>query len=830
MYTDQSFRAVLQALQTGEHGLSLQQVESVREKTGWNELPRKRRSLVLLFLRQFHSVLIYILFGALILSLAIPLLEGHAWTLESVLDAIVILAILLLNALLGFVQEYKADQAIVMLEHLTAPTARVRREGKLQIIPSRELVPGDIVLIEAGDKLSADGRLISESHLQCNESSLTGESSVVDKTADPLQGENLPLGDRRNMVFAGTLVTRGVGEMVVTATALGTEIGKIANLVSQTRMPETPLAHRMNQLSMLLGIVVLSLSSVVVLVSWLQGRPFWTILLTGASLAVSAVPEGLPAVVTVSLALGVRRMIRHHTLVRRLDALETLGSVTVICADKTGTITENKMRVVETWVDATEDTPLLAEIAASCNHAHLPDIGDPTEIGLLAFAEEQKVARLPIDREEVPFSSEDKYMQTVHGRRSYLKGAPEVIVRLCQTDAPLMHQRNAAFAQKGLRVLACAVLEQGEKIPRLVGLIALTDPPRATVKAAIAEAGRAGIRTIMITGDNLETALAIAAQVGIKGKGMLGEELDNLTSAKLRARLRTVSVFARVSPKHKLQILKALEEGGAIVAMSGDGVNDAPALKGANVGIAMGKVGTDVAREAASIVLTDDDYATIVAAVREGRRIYDNIRKFVLFLVRANFDEILFLLLTTFMGLPLPYLPLHILWINLMTDSLPALALGMEPAEKDIMLRPPRDPKEHIFAGQSGILILATLIGTAVVLLPFLFFLNHQTDLVRTRTVILSVAIVFEMFLAYSSRSNRPFWTLRFFGNPWLLGALLIPMMLHALLLYTPLSGVFDLVALSWRDVVLVFVISFTGFLAFEATKVVLGKGQRTKD
>jgi len=726
MYIDTAPGAVLRALTTNVEGLAAAQVEAVRARSGWNELPRKKRSLLFLFLRQFHSVLIYILFGALILSLAIPLMEGHLWSVESVLDSVVILAILLLNALLGFVQEYKADQAIRLLEKLTSPTVRVRRDGKEQIIPSRELVPGDIVIIEAGDKLSADGRIILESHLQCNEASLTGESVVADKTAEALAGGDLPIGDRRNMAFAGTLVTRGSGEMVVTAIALQTEIGKIANLVAQTRMPETPLALRMNQLSAMLGTVVVILSGIVVAVSWAQGRAFWSILLTGASLAVSAVPEGLPAVVTVSLALGVRRMVKHHALVRRLDALETLGSVTVICADKTGTITENAMHVVETWTERSADAPLLAQIAASCNRASLPDIGDPTEIGLLAFAKERKAKRLPIDEEQVPFSSEDKYMQTKHGTRSFLKGAPEVIARLCRIDVASMQAHTAAFAQRGLRVLACAVLDAGKKTPRFVGLIALTDPPRATVKAAIREAERAGIRTIMITGDNLETALAIAGQIGIKGKGMLGEEIDSLKPSALRARLRTVGVFARVSPKHKLQILEALRKGGAIVAMSGDGVNDAPALKGAHVGVAMGKVGTDVAREAASIVLTDDDYATIVAAVREGRCIYDNIRKFVLFLVRANFDEILLIFLTSLAGLPLPYLPLHIFWINLMTDGLPALALSMEPAERDIMQRPPRDPAEHIFAGQAGILIIATLIGMAVTFLPFLFLLDHR--------------------------------------------------------------------------------------------------------
>ncbi|PIR52704.1 hypothetical protein COU76_05095, partial [Candidatus Peregrinibacteria bacterium CG10_big_fil_rev_8_21_14_0_10_49_10] len=681
MYALETVAEVLKNLQTSSEGLSDANIRAAQQKYGANALPVQTRSRLVLFMQQFQDSMVYILLVAFLLSLVAPFFEHGPLTLESFLDAIVIFAILILNAVLGFVQEFKAEEAIAMLEKLTSPHVRVRRNGTEQIMDSCDLVPGDIVILEAGDRVSADGRLIAESHLRVNESSLTGESNAVDKDTGPLSRE-VPLAERINMLFSGTVVTRGSGEYVVTATGLRTEIGKIAKLVSETELPETPLQKRMEQLGTLLGSFVIVLCLIVVVIGMLEGSPFLEMLLVGISLAVSAVPEGLPAVVTVCLAMGVRRMVSQHALVRRLDALETLGSVTVICADKTGTITENRMKVVQSWVprEDAEEKHLLLQIGASCNRAVLPNLGDPTEVGLLEAAEEAHVMRLPIDEEDVPFTSEEKYMQTRHGDRSFLKGAPEKIVDLCtDVQSDLVMQKNEEFAKEGLRVLACAV-RQGEAV-RFVGLIAMEDPPRTTVTAAIQEAKDAGIRTMMITGDNLQTAVAIARQVGIEGDAIEGKELDKIPAKKLREYVKTISVYARVSPEHKLQILKALQENGEIVAMSGDGVNDAPALKGAHVGVAMGKVGTEVAREASSVVLADDEYATIVAAVREGRRIYDNIRKFVVFLLRANFDELLFIMTTLLLKLPLPYLPIHILWLNLMTDGLPALALGMEKAE-----------------------------------------------------------------------------------------------------------------------------------------------------
>ncbi len=816
--SDQAFKK----LKSSVEGLSSNEVEIRRKMYGLNELPTKKRSLLLLFLSQFHDVMVYILFVALGISLLMPFLEngGHPHV-GAFLDAGVIAAILVLNAILGFVQEYKAEEAIASLKKLTSPHTRVRRAGVEQIINSNELLPGDIMILESGDKISADARIISESHLEVNESSLTGESHTVDKSIEAITSKKkLPLADQRNMVFSGTLVTNGYAECVVTAIATETEIGKIAELVSETEFPETPLQQRMAGLGRMLGAVVLALCMLVFAVGIFEHMPFVEILLIAVSLAVSAVPEGLPAVVTVCMAMGVRRMAKQNALVRRLETLETLGSVSVICADKTGTITENKMAVVETWLNSEKfDEKHLGQIVASCNRARLPNIGDPTEVGLLEFAEKVGSDRLPIDDEEVPFSSEVKYMQVRCGDRVLLKGAPEKIFALAIDETEEILQANSQLASKGLRVLACAE-KIGEDI-HFVGLVAMEDPPRTTVKQAIAEAKTAGIRTIMITGDNPETALSIAKQVDIKGTAMHGSEIDQLTPEQFTDAIEDVSVFARVSPAHKLKILDALQESGEIVAMTGDGVNDAPALKGAHVGVAMGKVGTEVAREASSIVLADDHFGTIVTAIREGRRIYDNIKKFIVFLLRTNFDELLFITTCIFLRLPLPYLALHILWINLLTDSLPALALGMEKAEKDIMRRPPRDANEHLLEHQWGRLVFAGVFGFGVSFVLYLWLLSIGRPLIEARSVAMTLAILFELFVVISMRSKKPIWSIGFFSNPWMVCAVLVPFALQFLLIFTPLSDVFHLTQIALWEWGLVFAICVGAFIVFELLKLV---------
>jgi len=820
MYISQDINQVLGSLGVTTNGLSDNDIEKRIKQYGYNEFPEKKRSLILLFLSQFNDAMVYILFAALGISIAMPFFENggqpHA---ESFIDAGVIAAILILNAILGFVQEYKAEEAIAMLKKLTAPHSRVRRNGVEAVLESRLVLPGDIIIIEAGDRIAADGRLIRESQIRMNESSLTGETTAVDKTTDALPRGKYPIADQKNMLFAGTLVTNGNGEYVVTSTAIHTELGKIAKLVSDTEFPETPLQRKMKQLGMLLGGVVLFMCAIVFSIGIMREMPVGDILLMAVSLAVSAVPEGLPAVVTVCLAMGVRRMAKANALVRRLESLETLGSVSVICADKTGTITENKMKVMDSWTLKGESEELLAQIGASCNRAQLPDIGDPTEIGLLQFGSQLKADRLEIDTELVPFSSEEKYMQTQHGKQVFLKGAPEKIVELSGKPHEQLLEQNHAFAKKGLRVLACAVSEN-KKI-KIVGLIAMADPPRKTVTSAIEKAANAGIRTVMITGDNLVTAKAIAAKVGIHGEAMHGSELDAISEQDLAAKLTTVSVFARVSPEHKLKILNAFKLRGEIVAMTGDGVNDAPALKGAHVGVAMGKVGTEVAREAASIVLADDKYETMIAAVSEGRRIYDNIKKFVLYLLRANFDELLFIGTALFVGLPLPYLPLHILWINLMTDGLPALALGMEPAEKDIMNRPPRPASEHLLDGEWGRLVFSSFFAFGMAFVFFLWKLSIGLDIVIARTETLTLAVLFELCLAFSTRSRRPIWEIGIFSNRWMIGATLIPFAAQFVLLYSPLRELFHLGYIPIIDWLEIAAMVTFAFLVFEIIKYI---------
>lgn len=802
----------------GMSGLSTHQVAALRAEHGPNALPEPRRSVWRLVGRQFQDVLVWILLGAMVLSAVVPLFEHAPLTAASFLDAYVIGAILVLNAVLGFVQEYRAESAIAALKRMSAHHARVRRDGREQEILAEELVPGDLLLLTAGDRVAADGLLLGQAFLQVDESGLTGESVPVSKGVGPADPA-APLADQLGQVFGGTLVTRGTGTARVTATGPHTETGRIAALVGAAELPATPLQLRLAALGRTLGYAALVVCGVVVAIGVVRGLPPTELLMLGLSLAVSAVPEGLPAVVTVCFALGVRRMAAHDALVRRLDSLETLGCVTVICTDKTGTLTENRMTVVAEWLPEGGDRALLGTALASCNHAVLPELGDPTELAVLRFGERVGGVREPIDQEEVPFTSEVKHMRTRHGGRSFLKGAPERIVPMCAdgADTDVLAQVDRLAAQ-GLRVLAAAVAD-GDGPVRLLGLVGMADPPREGVADAIAQAEAAGIRTIMITGDNRITAQAIAAQVGLGTVGLVGPDLDALDDAGLAAAVADTDVFARVSPEHKIRITRALQARGEVVAMSGDGVNDAPALKAAHVGIAMGLRGTEVAREAASIVLADDHYATIVRAIGEGRRITDNIRKFVVFLLRANFDELLLLLTTVALGWPLPFLPVHILWINLMTDGLPALALGAEPAEPDVMARPPTPPGQPLLAHEWGGLALASVVAFGMTLGFYAWQLEHAPDLDAARSATLTLAIVFELVLAMSARSRLPLWRIDPFGNRWLLGAIAVVLGLHLVLLYTPLAVAFHLVPLGGGEWLRVLVTAAVCGVAFEALK-----------
>jgi Ca2+-transporting ATPase len=712
-------------------GLSEEEAASRLARHGSNTLPdAKRRSLWTIFFGQFADVMILVLLVAAAVSVA---LGEHQ-------DALVIAAIVLLNAAIGFAQEFRTERAIAALRSMATPSSRVRRGGEIQDLPSHQVVPGDVLLLEAGNIIAADLRLIDGAHLRIAEAALTGESQASEKTVQALAESEMALGDRSNMAYKGTIVTYGRGSGIVVATGRQTELGKIATLLGEAKESRTPLQQRLARFGARLTGVLFAVCAVVFAAGLLRGEPVMLMFMTAVSLAVAAMPEALPAVVAISLAIGASRMVRQHALVRNLPAVETLGSITTICTDKTGTLTENRMQA-EAFFAAGSDVPdqeipawqALFRALALNSDASLGKsgkaTGDPTEIALLEAARNHGADRSALEVAypriaEIPFDAERKRMTTLHrvdhACLAYTKGAPEAVLALCltQLDADGEHPLAAsawqeeaeAMAQGGLRVMAIALrrlpelpddLQTVEAGLTLLGLVGLMDPPRREAHAAVSECLTAGITPVMITGDHPATAVAIARRLGILigDAGVLtGTQLAALSEDELRERVESVRVYARVDPAQKIRIVQALQAHGEYVAMTGDGVNDAPALKTANIGIAMGKGGTDVAREAAHMVLLDDNFATIVHAVREGRRIYDNIRKFIKYIMAGNSAEIWVILLAPFVGLPLPLLPIHNLWINLVTDSLPGLALTVESHEPNIMRRPPRRPNESIFA------------------------------------------------------------------------------------------------------------------------------------
>ncbi|MBW8270865.1 cation-translocating P-type ATPase [Caldovatus aquaticus] len=723
---------------------------------GRNELEaRKGRGPLAIFLRQFADFMILLLVAAAGISALIGEIE----------DLVAILAIVVLNAAVGFVQEYRAERALQALKELAAPRARVLRDGQAASVPAAELVPGDLVLLEAGAVVPADLRLVEAVQLRVEEAALTGESQPVEKRTAPLAEADLPLGDRVNMAYSGTVVTYGRGKGLVVATGMATELGRIASLLSATEEGRTPLQQRLAAFGRQLSLLAIAACVAVFLLGVLRGEPLALMFLTAVSLAVAAVPEALPAVVTIGLAIGAQRMVRRNALIRRLPAVETLGSVTVICSDKTGTLTQNRMVAEAFAVDgerraaaperAAEAEPwrsFLWALALNNDAAAGRDgtvTGDPTEVALYLAAREAGVERPALEARaprlaELPFDSERKCMTTLHrapdggGVIAFTKGAPERVIALCTArltaagPAPIEPSALLAEAERmaaeGLRVLAVArrdwpavperlAPETVERDLVFVGLVGLMDPPRPEVPQAVAECRTAGITPVMITGDHPLTARAIALRLGIlegpEGRVLTGRDLARLGPEELAAEAARVRVYARVDPEQKIRIVEALQSRGEFVAMTGDGVNDAPAIKRADIGVAMGRIGTDVTREASDMVLLDDNFATIVAAVREGRRIFDNIRKFIKFVLSGNLGEILVLLAAPLFGLPLPLLPIHILWVNLVTDGLPGLALSAEPEEKGIMERPPRPPGESVFARGVGLHIVwvGTLIG-----------------------------------------------------------------------------------------------------------------------
>ena len=830
------------------------------------------------------------------------------------LDTFAILAIVLLNGIIGFMQEERAERALASLQKLSSPMAKVLRDGKLQLLPAHELVAGDSILLEAGDNVPADCRLLTSYSLQVQEAALTGESVPVDKDANCILQENASLGDRRNMIYMGTVTAAGKATAVVVQTGMKTELGQIAGMLNRSERELTPLQKRLAELGKVLVGTCLLIVVVIFALQVMRGGKVLEVLLVSISLAVAAVPEGLPAVVTMTLALGLQRMVKRHALVRKLPSVETLGSVTVICSDKTGTLTRNEMTVreiitasqsvrvtgagysphgeflridnsdgpkdgkpsVETKINAQDDPELLPLLTASarCNNAtiHQKDgegdgwqvIGDPTEGALRVVAMKAGIqADDSNDRilSEIPFDSNRKTMsvviQSADGRVvMHSKGAPEMILGKCvrerrgDLDVELTAERrreiiktSSQLASRAYRVLALAYRDQtlaGADINEesglvFAGLVGMIDPPRDEAREAVKKCRIAGIRAVMITGDHPETALAIARELHIaddQSRVMSGRELDEATTEQLEKDVESISVFARVSAEHKLRIVKALKARGQIVAMTGDGVNDAPAVKAADIGIAMGVTGTDVTKEASDMILMDDNFASIVSAVEEGRGIFDNIRKFIHFLLSCNTSEVLLMFIAALAGWPVPLMAIQILWINLVTDGLPALALGMEPPEKDIMNRPPGPPEQAVLTKQSGLLILCHgLLIAGVTLTGFwLVYEGEETQLAPARTVTFAVAAFSQLCFAFGCRSHRyTMPELGVFSNGWLFGAVAISVLLQLGIMAIPWTQtVFEVATLSSWEWLLILLLSVIPVTVIELLKIVASYLKRT--
>ncbi|MFA4904915.1 MAG: cation-translocating P-type ATPase [Candidatus Margulisiibacteriota bacterium] len=808
-------------------GLSSGEVQERTKRFGFNQLIEKKGpSPILIFFSQFKDFMILVLLAAA----AVSGLVGEFS------DTLVIMAIVILNALLGASQEIRAEKAVAALKKLAAPQSTVLRNQKWQKIPSRELVPGEIVTLEAGSLVPADVRLIEVHSLKVDESALTGESAAVEKQTAPLA--DLPLADRKNMAYLGTNITYGRAKAVVTASGMQTEIGGIASMLEEQEAEPTPLEKRFEALGKWLGILALGISALIFLAGLWEGQLFIEMFLTSISLAVAAIPEGLPAVVTIALALGSYRLVKRHAIIRKLPAVETLGSVTTICSDKTGTLTENKMTVRDLKAS---DRRLAILCGLLCNDATLT-LGDPTEIALVELANREGLDKAEAETRyprvfEYPFDSDRKMMTTVHqnpegGFDAFAKGALGVILDRCpKADRETITMQAHQLMDSGMRVLALAYKHTGEmKTPEsdftFLGLVAMSDPPRPEVLSAVKLCREAGINPLMITGDHKLTALAIARELNLAQREeevLEGIQLDSLSEAQLREMVRTIKVFARVSPAHKLRIVSALQKNGEVVAMTGDGVNDAPALKRANIGVAMGIAGTDVAKEAADMILTDDNFATIVAAIEEGRGIYENIKKFLRYLLSTNAGEVLTMFFSILLRLPLPLLPIHLLFINLVTDGLPALALSVEPAEADLMQRPPRDPKEPVTAG--GLLFSMVGIGSlmAAGTLGLFYWGLNGVGLIKAQTMAFTTLSFFQMSHVMNCRSfDKSLFRIGWLSNPQLILAVAGTLLMQMAVIYLPpLQAVFKTTALSFQELTTILLISSTPILAVEIRKFV---------
>jgi len=863
----------ISSLNSQYEGLTQEEANARLEQYGKNALEeREGKSLFAKLIAQFKDVMIIILLVAALISGILG-----EWT-----DSLIILFVVVLNAVLGVIQENKAEQALAALKQMTSPDARVRRNGEIVQIKAEELVPGDIVLLEAGDVVPADLRLIESASLKIEESALTGESVPVEKNVNPLDQADAVIGDRKNMAYMTSNVTYGRGLGIVTATGSSTEVGRIAGFISQEDEEITPLQRKLNELGKYFAIITIFVAIAIFVIGLIEGREIFDMLLTAISLAVAAIPEGLPAIVTIILALGVQRMAKRKAIIRKLPAVETLGSTEIICSDKTGTLTQNKMTVKQAFIGQTmqqegqtlesmQDYELFLQIMVLCNDTktsqdatteQMSYIGDPTETALVAYGYEhnfdKKEAEIQFPRQaEIPFDSDRKLMTTVHkldnGQTEYrilTKGAPDVLLNRCShilmngtvtaiTDEHRQNiiQANKSMADKALRVLSLAYRDESsiptemepsavEENLTFVGLVGMIDPPREEVKEAVRICKNAGIRPVMITGDHRDTAAAIAKELQIitDESGIItGSELNEITDEEFEHKVTTYSVYARVSPEHKVRIVQAWKKRGKIVAMTGDGVNDAPALKASDIGVGMGITGTEVSKGVSDMILADDNFSTIVVAVEEGRKIYSNIRKTIHFLLSANIGEVLTLFIATILGWKILF-PIHILWINLVTDTLPALALGLEKAEADMMQDKPRKASESVFARGIGTGIMYQgILEAALTLLAYYYGHTHYSEGVAVTMAFATLGLI-QLTHAFNVRSTtKSIFTIGFFSNKFLNMAAIISGILVLVVIIVPfMNDLFDVVHLNSEQWLIVIIAAFSILPIVEIVKLVM--------
>lgn len=865
MWHTEELSQVLKKLKTNEKlGLKADEAKSRLETYGENKLKEKKKeSLFVKFIKEFNDFMIIALIVAAIISAVVSKLNGEA----DYVDSIIIIAIVIFNAIMGLVQEEKAEKSLEALKKMSAPSAKVIRDGRVQEIDALQVVPGDIVVLEAGNYVPADCRLINSYNLKIEESALTGETIPTNKDSGRILKENTAMGDLCNMAFATTVVVNGHGEAVVVDTGMNTRVGKIAGMIIEDESPDTPIQKKLNEVGKMLAIACIVICVLIFVIGIFKKIPIVEMFMTSVGLAVAAIPEGLPAIVTIMLSIGVTRMAKKNSIIRKLPAVETLGSSSVICSDKTGTLTQNKMTVTEVrnchGIANSEDKKFILELGTMCTDTteermdgRLGFTGEATEVAISNAAMQAGISKSFLYDEmrrinDIPFDSKRKMMTTIHRYgnkyRIITKGAPDVLLKRCthyyqnrQIDSIFskkesIYEQNNQMAEKALRVIAVAYKDV-EKLPEtqdiekdltFCGLIGMIDPPREGVKEAVRTCRRAGIKTVMITGDHLQTAKAIAKELGIFKRGDLaieGENLERMDQHELEKNIMQYSVFARVSPEHKVRIVKAFQSTGAVVAMTGDGVNDAPALKNADIGIAMGKGGTDVAKNASDMILTDDNFVTIVEAVKQGRNIYDNIKKAIHFLISTNIGEIVTIFFGLILGMKSPLLAIQLLWINLVTDSLPAIALGLEKEEENIMSRLPRNPKKSLFADGLWwkIIIEGTMLGMFTLLA---FSIGNRLYSVEVgRTMAFITLGMLELVHSFNIKSEESIFKIGIFENKYLILALILGVLLQVIVvIINPLAEIFSLVPLNGIQWLYTILISIAPIPIVEIQKAVNG-------